>query len=625
MIMLGCPVRTNQIQFSLLDRRAETSGMLDLAKRFRIKLLCFGCVAGGWLSERFLGMEKDPMPRWDRKTLSKKMSERRCTVSLRKYRQGLDLWTNSDKENWKFFQELLRVLDGIAKRKTEELRQKMRMQMPNGASRVGGRYSNKLSPESLEEEDDEELSFLLSADGSPDNIFGSNNINKAAKERKNTEEEEQKTVRISIANVAAKWVLEKLDREAYGGAIIIGARDSRHLPENKMLLRESEWGLNDSDMEEINEVFRRVKRCRYHSIADAKQRMLDSVRAEASSSSIRGRSVTMKSTAMTTTSTSTSASTTAEQEPYRTPTAAELMKTATIGVARFLHLIPVSEGGTMPDPPKEDHLPPLKEDQSSIKKKSPPGGSPRQGGAGSASPRFDMKMTSPGSTLTSSLGSPEANSPFFGKADPAAMNETVSTMASSGGMADIAQQQSGPGVVGRKRVTTLGPRDATASGPTSEAGTGFRGGGGAPKRGARGRGKRGSKGAAPQLPAVEEATGPTAEEIALKKLKERMQYVDAQEKDQKVMDRERFPISTHEREVLLKLERERDNFRTESKAFAKEEYEEFLRKEFEAGRDLEAQRQQEAKERNELRRAQIQMGTLQKMVNKKGVKAVFGL
>merc|ERR1712190_517406 len=51
---VGLPVRANQVQYSMLDRRPE-NGMLALAKEFNFRLFCFGAVAGGWLSDRWLG------------------------------------------------------------------------------------------------------------------------------------------------------------------------------------------------------------------------------------------------------------------------------------------------------------------------------------------------------------------------------------------------------------------------------------------------------------------------------------------------------------------------------------------------------------------------------------------
>lgn len=53
------PIKTNQIQYSLLDRRADASGLVKLMQLYGVKLLAFGVVAGGWLSDRWYGA-KDP-------------------------------------------------------------------------------------------------------------------------------------------------------------------------------------------------------------------------------------------------------------------------------------------------------------------------------------------------------------------------------------------------------------------------------------------------------------------------------------------------------------------------------------------------------------------------------------
>ena len=60
-----------------------------------IKLLAYGTLCGGLLSERYLGQ---PAPGWDALN----------TASLHKYMQMIDVWGG-----WGLFQELLAVLDGI--------------------------------------------------------------------------------------------------------------------------------------------------------------------------------------------------------------------------------------------------------------------------------------------------------------------------------------------------------------------------------------------------------------------------------------------------------------------------------------------------------------------------------
>ena len=48
-----------QVQYSLLDRRPE-NGMLEYARARGLPLACFGTVAGGWLSDRWLGVAAAP-------------------------------------------------------------------------------------------------------------------------------------------------------------------------------------------------------------------------------------------------------------------------------------------------------------------------------------------------------------------------------------------------------------------------------------------------------------------------------------------------------------------------------------------------------------------------------------
>lgn len=56
----GVPIVTNQVCFSLLDRR-PAGAMTALCREFGVRLLCYGTVAGGFLTERWLGA---PEPDW---------------------------------------------------------------------------------------------------------------------------------------------------------------------------------------------------------------------------------------------------------------------------------------------------------------------------------------------------------------------------------------------------------------------------------------------------------------------------------------------------------------------------------------------------------------------------------
>ncbi|WP_218578378.1 aldo/keto reductase [Vineibacter terrae] len=91
----GIRIASNQLQYSVIDRRPE-GGMTAFARESGMALLCYGTVAGGFLSTRWLGVA-DPAP---------PLANR----SLVKYRLILDEFGS-----WDLFQALLRTLDGIAR------------------------------------------------------------------------------------------------------------------------------------------------------------------------------------------------------------------------------------------------------------------------------------------------------------------------------------------------------------------------------------------------------------------------------------------------------------------------------------------------------------------------------
>lgn len=93
----GIPIVSNQVQFSLIDRR-PLARMAPVCRERGVGLLAYGTVCGGLLSERFLNQ---PEPRGSALE----------TVSLRKYKQMVDAWGG-----WALFQELLSVLRSIADR-----------------------------------------------------------------------------------------------------------------------------------------------------------------------------------------------------------------------------------------------------------------------------------------------------------------------------------------------------------------------------------------------------------------------------------------------------------------------------------------------------------------------------
>lgn len=47
-----------QVQYSLLDRRPLSSGLVDLCREYHIDILAYGVLAGGFLTDAWLGREE---------------------------------------------------------------------------------------------------------------------------------------------------------------------------------------------------------------------------------------------------------------------------------------------------------------------------------------------------------------------------------------------------------------------------------------------------------------------------------------------------------------------------------------------------------------------------------------
>ncbi|XP_038866081.1 pyridoxal reductase, chloroplastic-like [Salvelinus namaycush] len=92
----GIRVSSNQVQYSLIDQRPAVK-MEAVCLSHGIQLLTYGTLAGGLLSERYLG-KAEPTSRVELNT-----------ASLSKYKKVIDGWGG-----WGLFQELLVVLDGVA-------------------------------------------------------------------------------------------------------------------------------------------------------------------------------------------------------------------------------------------------------------------------------------------------------------------------------------------------------------------------------------------------------------------------------------------------------------------------------------------------------------------------------
>ncbi|NNE04989.1 MAG: aldo/keto reductase [Xanthomonadales bacterium] len=91
----GIPIITNQVSFSLLDQRAA-GAMTEVCKKYRVRLLAYGTLAGGFLSEQWLGQpEPTELSTW----------------SQMKYKRFIDA-----AGGWDRFQSLLRVVASVAAR-----------------------------------------------------------------------------------------------------------------------------------------------------------------------------------------------------------------------------------------------------------------------------------------------------------------------------------------------------------------------------------------------------------------------------------------------------------------------------------------------------------------------------
>ena len=93
----GVRVVSNQVQYSLIDRRPEVA-MSGFCQANGSSLLAYGTLCGGLLSDRYLGQPEPPVGALN-------------TASLRKYKQMIDAWGG-----WGLFQQLLSALRVVADR-----------------------------------------------------------------------------------------------------------------------------------------------------------------------------------------------------------------------------------------------------------------------------------------------------------------------------------------------------------------------------------------------------------------------------------------------------------------------------------------------------------------------------
>lgn len=93
----GIPIVSNQVCHSLIDTRASQQ-MAAVCLEYNVKLLAFGTLAGGFLTERWLGQ---PEPSYDQLT----------TWSQMKYKRFIDA-----SGGWDLYQNLLQTVEKIAKK-----------------------------------------------------------------------------------------------------------------------------------------------------------------------------------------------------------------------------------------------------------------------------------------------------------------------------------------------------------------------------------------------------------------------------------------------------------------------------------------------------------------------------
>lgn len=97
MIDSGLRIVSNQVQYSIIDRRPEVK-MIPFCLEHNTSLLAYGSICGGLISERYLRAVEPSTAELN-------------TASLRKYKQMIDAWGG-----WDLFQKLLLTLKSIAQK-----------------------------------------------------------------------------------------------------------------------------------------------------------------------------------------------------------------------------------------------------------------------------------------------------------------------------------------------------------------------------------------------------------------------------------------------------------------------------------------------------------------------------
>jgi aryl-alcohol dehydrogenase-like predicted oxidoreductase len=131
MVEAGVPLKAMQVQYSLLDDRPGRD-MAAEAQRLGVALICYGTVAGGFLSERWLG-KPEPQGLENR--------------SLIKYKLIIE-----DFGGWPLFQELLAALARIAARHSVDIAAvaaRWALDQPNVAAVIVGARNREHLPATL--------------------------------------------------------------------------------------------------------------------------------------------------------------------------------------------------------------------------------------------------------------------------------------------------------------------------------------------------------------------------------------------------------------------------------------------------------------------------------------------
>jgi aryl-alcohol dehydrogenase-like predicted oxidoreductase len=92
----GVPIRSNQVQYSVLDGRPGR-GLSEYCETQGISLLCYGALSGGFLTDQYVGMDNEPAEAANR--------------SLIKYRLIIH-----ELGGWDVYQNILGALRGVANR-----------------------------------------------------------------------------------------------------------------------------------------------------------------------------------------------------------------------------------------------------------------------------------------------------------------------------------------------------------------------------------------------------------------------------------------------------------------------------------------------------------------------------